>query len=511
MVRTVGAVPDEALPECDDRAELSLPSEIAARDYRRGIACGEEVSVIVLDGRSLTASHIAALAHRQDRAELPAAGRDRATASAEFAAQASRERPVYGRSTGVGANRDIRLADPAGQALSLLRSHATTAGPLRSPERVRAMLAIRLNQLASGGSGAAPAVLDGLAAMLERDALPPVRELGSIGTGDLSALAVTGLALIGEVPTRPRLDPIELGIGDVLPLMSSNAATLADAALAIVALRTLTAAALRIAALTFAAVNGNPEAFAPAVEAVTPFPGARRVCRTMRGLLTGTALPARIQDPFGLRALPQVHGALLDQIAAADSVVTAMVNAPSENPVLLPDLGVAHHGGFHAAYLAQTLDVARIALAQSAGLSLARVTMFNEPALTGVTPFLGDGTPGASGVMVVEYVAASALAALRELATPVSVQAVTLSRGAEEHASFASLAATAALQTVDSYRTLLGCELLSAMRCLRMRSLPLPAGLAGSAPLLDPLGRDLRERDLTPELDLATSAVDELA
>jgi histidine ammonia-lyase len=155
--------------------------------------------------------------------------------------------------------------------------------------------------------------------------------------------------------------------------------------------------------------------------------------------------------------------------------------------------------------------VARIALAQSAGLSLARVTMFNEPALTGVTPFLGDGTPGASGVMVVEYVAASALAALRELATPVSVQTVTLSRGAEEHASFASLAATAALQTVDSYRTLLACELLSAMRCLRMRSLPLPPAFADSGPLLDPLGRDLRERDLTPELDLATAAVDQLA
>lgn len=373
------------------------------------------------------------------------------------------------------------------------------------------MLAIRLNQLAAGGSGVSPTVLDGLATMLARDALPPVRELGSIGTGDLSALAVTGLALIGEVPTRPRLDPIELGIGDVLPLMSSNAATLADAALAIVALRTLAEAALCVSALTFAAVDGNPEAFSPAVEAATPFTGSRRVCRTVRDLVGNTAPPARIQDPFGLRALPQVHGALLDQIDAVDSVVSAMVNAPSENPVLLPELGVAHHGGFHAAYLAQTLDAMRIAIAQTAALSLARVTMFNEPALTGVTAFLGDGTPGASGVMVVEYVAASALAILREAATPVSVQTVTLARGVEEHASFASLAAITALQSVDSYRTLLACELVAAVRCLRMRSIPLPSGLADAAALLNPLGRNLIDRDLTPELDLAASVLDELA
>lgn len=373
------------------------------------------------------------------------------------------------------------------------------------------MIAVRLNQLAAGGSGVAPAVLDGLAVMLNRDALPPVRELGSIGTGDLSALAVTGLALIGEVPTQPRLDPIVLGIGDVLPLISSNAATLGDSALAIVALRTLAEAALRVAALTFTAVNGNPEAFGQAVEEVSPFVGSRQVCRTIRGLVGETAPPARIQDPFGLRALPQVHGALLDQIEAADSVVTAMVNAPSENPVLLPHLGVAHHGGFHAAYLAQTLDAARIAIAQSAALSLARITMFNEPALTGVSSFLGDGSPGASGVMVVEYVAASALAVLREAATPVSVQTVTLSRGVEEHASFASLAAITALQTVDSYRTLLACELVAAVRCLRMRSIPFPPALADAAGLLDMIGRNVVDRDLTPELDIAASVLDELA
>jgi len=179
--------------------------------------------------------------------------------------------------------------------------------------------------------------------------------------------------------------------------------------------------------------------------------------------------------------------------------------------VLLPDLGGAHHGGLQTAYLSQALDAAAIALAQTAALSLARVTMFNEPAFTGVAPFLGDGTPGASGVMVVEYVAASALAVLREAAAPVSVQTVTLSRGVEEHASFASLAATNALNTVQHYRALLACELVAAVRCLRMRGLSLPPALTGIAPLLDGLGRNVADRDLTGELDVAAATLEELA
>ncbi len=467
--------------------------------------------MIALDGHSLDAAGIAALATGRDRAFVPPEGRARAAASAEFAAAESARRVIYGRRTGVGANRDVIWDDPDSHALALLRSHATAHGPLRSAERVRAMLAVRANQLAAGGSGVMPEALDGLAAMLDRNALPPVRELGSIGTGDLPALAMTGLVLVGEIPLYPRIDTIRLGVGDVVGLMSSNAATLADAALAVVAWRSLAEAAVVVGALTFTAVAGNEEAFAPAVETVTPFAGARRVCRVLRELVSPSAPPARLQDPFGLRALPQVHGAALDRVAAAEEVVSAMVNAPSENPVLLPDLGVAHHGGFHAAYLSQALDAAAIALAQTAALSLARVTMFNEPAFTGVAPFLGDGTPGASGVMVVEYVAASALAVLREAAAPVSVQTVTLSRGVEEHASFASLAASNALNTVGYYRTLLACELAAAVRCLRMRGLALPPALAGIAPLLAPLGRDLAVRDLSAELDVAAGSLDELA
>jgi histidine ammonia-lyase len=462
--------------------------------------------VLYLDGSSLTVTDIARVA----AGGLPVrvTSMARALAARAYADQTAARRPVYGRSTGVGGNRLIPLEDPqpaapGDPALALLRSHASSLGPLRSPERVRATLVIRLNQLAAGGSGVDPNVIDGLAAMIGNDALPPIRELGGVGTGDLAALATTALALVGEAKTsNPLSEPVTFGIGDALPLLSSNAATIADAALASVALRDLARQSLIIAAASFAGVNGNPEAYSPVVELVTPFPGAQEVCRTMRELIDVDQPISRIQDPYALRALPQVHGPLLDALDTLDAVVEKLVSAPSENPVFLPHEEVAHHGGFHVAYLAQALDALRLALAQAAQLSLSRLSMLCDPAMTGLPAFLGDGRPGASGVMTVEYVVASALSSLRALATPASLQTVTLSHGVEEDASFASLAARQALDSVPIFRSVLAGELLAASRCLRVRNLA-PAGLAEWVQRCSVLDASTADRDLTADLLLA--------
>lgn len=457
--------------------------------------------MIHVDGTHLTLAEIAAASSASGPVAITDAAMARVSASQEFAEQAARERPIYGFSTGVGANRGVALTDPDAQALDLLRSHATSAGSPRAPERVRAMLLVRVNQLAAGNSGVHPAILTALADMINRDALPPVRELGSIGTGDMSALAITALALHETEPFRR---------GDALPFLSSNAATIADAALALNGLRSLARSTMVVAAASFDGVNGNPEAFSSAVEEIMPFAGARTVCHTVRNLIVSTREPARIQDPFGLRTLPQVHGVMLDALDQLEAVVLTMANTGSENPILSPEHGVAHHGGFFAARLAQTLDLVKLATAQTAQLSLARLTMLNEPALTGLEPFLGDGTPGASGTMITEYVSASALAELRALATPVSLQTATLSRGVEEDASFASLAARQSLDSVGFYRTVLAAELLAAVRCARQHgrtSGPISAVLERC----ETLPEDMADRDLTTDLDLADSLVVALA
>jgi histidine ammonia-lyase len=288
------------------------------------------VLVIVLDGTGLDAPTVAAVAARRVEVALAPGALARATASHEFAHRVATQRPVYGRSTGVGGNRHVPVVDPEVHAAGLLRSHATSLGPLRAPERVRGMLVVRLNQLAAGGSGVHPAVLTGLSTMLARDALPPVRELGSIGTGDLPALAVTALALSGEMPTAvPVGVRVPFGPGDALPFLSSNAAAIADAMLAHDALARLARATTRVAALTFRAVDGNPEAFGAPVEASTHFAGIQRVCHEMRELIGEARPPARIQDPYGLRVLPQVHGAFWDRLDSLHLATVAMANAPA--------------------------------------------------------------------------------------------------------------------------------------------------------------------------------------
>jgi len=472
--------------------------------------------VIHLDGAQLSCIQIARAARRDEPVELAESGRKRAEDSFRVAAEISARRPVYGRSTGVGANRSVTVDDPAAHAASLLRSHATAAGPLRSAERTRAMLVVRLNQLAAGGSGANPIVLDALAAMIAADALPAIREHGGIGTGDLSALATTALALMGEAPTSSPLSVISpFTANDALPFMSSNAATLGDAALSCVDLDETARAAVVVAALTFEAISGAGDAFSPAVDRVTPFAGARQVNAWMRDLTESNQQPARIQDPFGLRVLPQAQGAALDSLRALSDTIEKMVNAPSENPVLLGDepidAALAHHGGFHASYLQLALDTAVLGVAQTGQLVLGRLAALIEPTYTGLAAFLGDGTAGASGVMILEYVAASALAEVRAAASPAGVQSVTLSRGVEEDASFASLAARQAMIAADNYRILIACELVAAVRALRMQDRSTPRALQPAFEVCRELPRTYVDRDLTPDVDAAIALLPALS
>jgi histidine ammonia-lyase len=465
--------------------------------------------LIRIDGQHLSAAQVAAAVQGPLTVQVSDEALDRVSRSHQQAVLAGRQRPIYGLSTGVGANREIDIEPDTAGAQALLRSHATSAGPLRSADRVRAMLVIRLNQLCAGGAGLRPAVVNALAELINADTLPEIREFVGIGTAELSALATTALALQAR-PAELDGPALVFGPHDALPFISSNAAALSDAALAARCFSTSARAALVIAALSFAAVRGNAEAYAAPVELATPMAGARVTCRVMRGLV-GSSPPARIQDPYGLRALPQGHGILLDALSSLTETIDAYSNAPSENPSILADGSVAHHGGFHAGYLALACDTAAIAAVQSGQLSLNRLTYVSEPNHTSLEPFLGDGTPGASGVMVVEYVAAAALGDLRAAAAPASTQSITLSRGIEDTASFASLAARQLLTAADRYELLVACELVAALRAVRMSSPELTEPQAQAVELCHELSPVIEDRDLTGDLDIAQRLIPRLA
>ncbi len=467
--------------------------------------------MLQIDGHHLSSAEIAAAGAGPLAVEVTEQARQQVARSHEQAVLAGRRRPIYGLTTGVGANRLVEIEPDPASAQALLRSHATSAGPARSADRVRAMLLIRLNQLCAAGAGVRPVIVQALTDMINTDALPSIREFVGIGTAELSALATTALALQARSMLPGSATPeLVFGPHDALPFISSNAAALSDAALAAARFATSARAALAVASLSFAAVRGNAEAYAPAVELATPMPGARATCRVMRGLV-GTPEADRIQDPYGLRALPQAHGILLDALSALRSTIEAFANAPSENPSILPDGSVAHHGGFHAGYLALTSDTAAIAAIQSGQLALNRLTYVSEPNHTGLEPFLGDGTPGASGVMVVEYVAAAALGDLRAAAAPASTQSITLSRGIEDTASFASLAARQLLTAADRYQLLVGCELVAALRAVRISKPALTTAQSRAVELCAGLSPVLDDRDLTGDIEIAQALIPRLA
>jgi histidine ammonia-lyase len=437
---------------------------------------------IVIDGSSLTCAQVAAVARGEAEVRVGAAAAAAARAAWQVAREVAGQRPVYGRTTGVGAKRNVAVApsEAAEHGLQILRSHAAGAGPLLAPDVARAMLVVRLNQIGAGGSGVDPGVLSVLADAINRGFIPSIPRYGAIGTGDLTALAATGLCLLGERAWQPGQGPpprFALRSAEALGFISSNAATLGEAALAVDDLAGLSRAAVVIAALSLLAVRGSAEPFARPVQLARPHPGQQWVAAAMRELIGGgLPPPARLQDPYGYRAFPQVHGPAVDAFGQAGAIITTEINAASENP-LVDSRGHAvwHNGNFHAAYTGLALDTARAALFQTAALSAARLGTLVEPMFTGLEAFAAD-TPASSGIMILEYVSQSAVADIRRLAAPAALSSAVLSRGVEEHAGFSTQSARATSEVVAPYRAVLACELAAAVRVLRMQG----RGLGGS-------------------------------
>lgn len=481
--------------------------------------------LVVLDGVGFGVADVVRLADGDAR---PVPGTDamkRATESWDAARQIAATGRVYGRSTGVGANRneDVPTEAAAEHGLRLLRSHAGAIGDELPAREVRAMLAVRANQLLAGGAGLRPTVVTALCEALESGVYPVVNEFGSVGTGDIAALAQVGLALAGERPWRGAEnglsgvpEPQPLDNNDALALISSNALTLGQSALALHELRGLIGATQVVGALSLLAVDGSHEPFAAPVHAARPHRGSTEVARRMRELIGAADRPTpplgRIQDPYGFRCLPQIHGPAHDAADALEEVLAIEINAAAENPFIsAEDMTAYHHGGFYQAQLALALDHFRLALTQVARLSTSRLSSLNEPAFTRLKPFLADSEPASSGVMILEYAAAAALGDLRAFSAPASLGHAVLSRGVEEQASFASLAARQTLRACRAYRLVVGCELVAAVRALRQRDLrpdpELPVGraLELAEAVLD---EDPADRPLTDDVTAAAGLLD---
>jgi histidine ammonia-lyase len=456
----------------------------------------------VLDGASLTVDDVLNLgAQRHPHIDIDGRAREAVAASWTIAETVAALRPIYGRTTGVGANRDTPIEPGRASDLRLLRSHSTGSGTILDERTTRMALVIRLNQLLRGGSGIHPDVIDALQSALVDNRLPHAHTAGAIGTGDLSALAEIAFSLVTD--GRWNLHP-----GDALPFLSSSAVTLARACVVIGRLRHFVEQNALVGAMSFLGVRASREPLHSAVHAAHPHPGQVAAAAAVRDLLDEYEVrPRRVQDSYGFRAYPQVTGALIDATVALEHVVAIEITTAAENPLFdIATRDALHNANFYGIHLALSADHAKLALASVGQLAIARLTDLSIPDMTGLDPFLARDAPGSSGVMLLEYNQAAAQAELRQAAHPATLGSVVLSRGVENHASFSTQAVGQLHRAIDAAYDTLACELVAASRALELHGDRLPASsrLAGFANRFARLvHHDLADRSLTDDLAVA--------
>jgi histidine ammonia-lyase len=423
------------------------------------------------------------------RVELGAAARTRIEAGRAVVERvlASGE-AVYGLTTGIGHMRDVRLSDEdlRRQQEFIVTTHAGGIGPPLPRALVRAAMAVRLNGIARGGSGASPAVADVLAAMLNAGVHPVVPETGSVGAGDLGQMAYLALVAIGrgsaehggsvvpggEALALAGIAPIELQPKDGLALVSANGISVGHAALVVARAEALARAADVVAAVSLEAARGNPSIVLPAVAAAKPYPGQIDACRAMRAALAGSELlapgaPRSVQDALSFRVAPQVHGALREMVAFARRAVETELNSQSDNPLVSVEDGtIVSNGNFHPIVLALAADALRVALAHVGQLSERRTSQlwdafFARMAERGPDGS-DDGAPPALFGLSLRYPAAARFAELKQLAAPATLDVPPLDIGVEDHSTAAPLAVRKADESVSLLGDVLTCELLLA-------------------------------------------------
>jgi len=455
---------------------------------------------LLLDGETLSLEEIRDVARGGVHVELaPEALARVERARALVDRVAAGEAAAYGINTGFGTLAEVRIDRKDLRTLqrNLLLSHAAGVGtPLPVPE-ARALLLLRCNVLAKGYSGIRPRTLQLALDMLNRGVIPVVPERGSVGaSGDLAPLAHLALVLIGEgeafvgterLPgraalARAGLEPVVLEAKEGLALVNGTQAMCAVGALALLRGEALTEVADLAGAMTLEGLLGSHRPFLPPIQAVRPHPGQTAVAEHLRALLRDSEIVvshadcSKVQDPYSLRCMPQVHGAVRDGLSYGRRVLSIEVNSATDNPLVFPGEDLIVSGGnFHGQPVSLALDVLAIACTQLSAISERRVEQLVNPALSGLPPFLAKNSGLNSGFMIAQVTSAALVAESRVLSHPASVDSIPSSAGREDHVSMGMTAALKARQVVEFTRSCLAVEVLVAAQALDFRK-PLRAG-----------------------------------
>lgn len=443
---------------------------------------------IQLNGRELSIAEVYKVAHcKKSEIQLKIADDSllKMQASRDFVFEIVKiGKPVYGINTGFGAlsSKHIEEKDLAQLQLNLIRSHCTGVGKPFSKEVTRAIMLLRANCLISGFSGVNPYTVHLLLDFLNHHITPVVPEKGSVGaSGDLAPLSHIALSLIGEgeveldgniISSKQALQkinkaPLVLGPKDGLGLINGTACMAALGALAVYEAKQIMKLADIATALTLDGVKGTPTAYNPLITSLKPHPGQISSMKNLNKLLENSPLKdshpdcGKVQDPYSLRCVPQVHGACRQTLKHAEEVISLELNAVTDNPLIFVDTKEVISGGnFHGEALALAMDYLAMGVAEICNISERRIEKMMNPSFSDLPAFLTKSSGLNSGLMIAHVTAAALVSENKYLCHPASVDSVPTSTDKEDHVSMGVTAGRKLHEVLFNAKNVLAIELL---------------------------------------------------
>ena len=398
---------------------------------------------------------------------------------------------VYGINTGFGPLCDTLISENETQTLqkNLLLTHAVGVGKPIEPLLSKIMMICKVHALCQGYSGIRLAVIERILYCIEQELLPVVPEQGSVGaSGDLAPLSHLFLPLLGEgefwekdriVPAKKilnqhQLQPLVLEAKEGLALINGTQFILAHAVLGLQKMNYLLDLADVSGAISLEGFQGSAAPFKVGLHQIRPFKGSLKVAERMRMLLEGSEnLDAhkdcdRVQDPYSIRCIPQVHGASRNAYKHLKKLTTIELNSVTDNPIILSESEIISGGNFHGQPLAMALDYASIAASELGNIADRRCYLLLEGKY-GLPRLLTEKGGLNSGFMIPQYTTAALVTENKSLCFPPSADSVPTSLGQEDHVSMGSISGRKFNQILGNLEKILAIELMYGAQALEFR------------------------------------------
>ena len=401
------------------------------------------------------------------------------------------DRTVYGINTGFGPLCDVKISEEETAQLqyNLIISHSVGVGKPIAKDLSRVMMIAKIHALSKGFSGVSLEVIERLILMLEKDIIPVVPEQGSVGaSGDLAPLAHLVLPLLGlgkvwendsivetaEVLEKHGLEPLILGPKEGLGLINGTQFILAHAILGLDKFEYLLNLADLTAALSLEAYRGSSSPFKKELHDIRPFDGSKKVAGRMLHFLEDSEnlkeheFCDRVQDPYSMRCVPQVHGASRNAYEHLKNLAETELNSVTDNPIVLSAEESISGGNFHGQLLALPLDYATLAAAELGNISDRRSYLLLEGQY-GLPKLLVESSGLNSGFMIPQYTSAALVTENKTLCFPASADSIPTSLGQEDHVSMGSISGRKFNQVLGNLENILAVELMFGAQGLEFR------------------------------------------